>query len=127
MPAARRESAGSVSRRDALIISVGALGAAAGGLRTGVLAPPALAADELESHGMSAFGDLKYPPDYKHFDYVNPSAPKGGGFSQQSPTRQFNQNFLTFNSLNVLILRGDGELKVRKFWLNRSEEHTSEL
>jgi len=107
-PAARRESAGSVSRRDALIISVGALGAAAGGLSSGTLAPPALAADELESHGMSAFGDLKYPPDFKHFDYVNPSAPKGGSFSQLSPTRQFNQNFLTFNSLNVFILRGDG-------------------
>src|SRR5262249_32035635 len=29
-------------------------------------------------HGMSLFGDLKYPPGFKHFDYVNPSAPKGG-------------------------------------------------
>jgi microcin C transport system substrate-binding protein len=59
---------------------------------------------------MSAFGDLKYPPDFKHFDYVNPSAPKGGQFSQLGPTRQFNQNFLTFNSLNVFILKGDGAL-----------------
>ena len=29
-------------------------------------------------HGLSLFGDLKYPPDFKHFDYVNPDAPKGG-------------------------------------------------
>ena len=29
-------------------------------------------------HGLSAFGDLKYPADFKHFDYVNPDAPKGG-------------------------------------------------
>jgi len=29
-------------------------------------------------HGISFFGDLKYPPDFKHFDYVNPDAPKGG-------------------------------------------------
>jgi microcin C transport system substrate-binding protein len=29
-------------------------------------------------HGVSLFGDLKYPPDFKHFDYVNPNAPKGG-------------------------------------------------
>ena len=34
-----------------------------------------------ESHGMSAFGDLKYPADFHHFDYVNPDAPKGGLFS----------------------------------------------
>ena len=62
---------------------------------------------EVERHGMSAFGDLKYPPDFKHFDYVNPNAPKGGVFSQIGPGRQFNQNFLTFNSLNGFILKGD--------------------
>jgi microcin C transport system substrate-binding protein len=32
-------------------------------------------ADEVERHGISGFGDLKYPPDFKHFDYVNPDAP----------------------------------------------------
>lgn len=29
-------------------------------------------------HGLSMYGDLKYGPDFKHFAYVNPSAPKGG-------------------------------------------------
>ena len=29
-------------------------------------------------HGLSMFGDLKYPADFKRFDYVNPDAPKGG-------------------------------------------------
>ena len=29
-------------------------------------------------HGLSLFGELKYPPGYKHFDYVNPQAPKAG-------------------------------------------------
>ena len=29
-------------------------------------------------HGLSLFGNLKYPPEFKHFDYVNPNAPKGG-------------------------------------------------
>ncbi len=100
--------ADSVSRRDALIIGVGALGSAAGvfGGAAGSLSR-ALAADEVESHGMSAFGDLKYPADFHHFDYVNPNAPKGGIFSQIGPSRQFNQNFLTFNSLNSYILKGD--------------------
>jgi microcin C transport system substrate-binding protein len=105
-----RDSTRDLSRRDALVISVGALGAAAGAIGAGVLAPPAAAADEVESHGMSAFGDLKYPADFKHFDYVNPNAPKGGTFSYLGGVRQFNQNFLTFNSLNVLIYRGDGAL-----------------
>ena len=110
MFATRSDSAGKLSRRDALIIGVGAIGAAAGGVSTGDLVPPALAADEVESHGMSAFGDLKYPADFKHFDYVNPNAPKGGTFSYLGGVRNFNQNFLTFNSLNVLIYRGDGAL-----------------
>jgi microcin C transport system substrate-binding protein len=65
------------------------------------------AADEIESHGLSAFGDLAYPPDFQHFRYVDPDAPKGGIFSQIGPDRQYNQNFLTFNSLNSYILKGD--------------------
>jgi hypothetical protein len=36
-------------------------------------------------HGLSVFGDLKYPADFKHFDYVNPDAPKGGKVSQIGP------------------------------------------
>jgi microcin C transport system substrate-binding protein len=65
------------------------------------------AAEASESHGMSSFGDLKYPADFAHFDFVDPNAPKGGVFSQIGPNRQFNQNFLTFNSLNSYILKGD--------------------
>jgi len=57
---------------------------------------------------MSAFGELKYPPDFEHFEYVQPTAPKGGVFSHVGSTRAYNQNFLTFNSLNTLILKGDG-------------------
>jgi microcin C transport system substrate-binding protein len=66
------------------------------------------AAQDSERHGMSAFGDLKYPAGFKHFDYVNPNAPKGGVFSHVGSNRVFNQNFLTFNSLNSFILKGDG-------------------
>ena len=36
------------------------------------------AAEIINSYGMSTFGDLKYGPDFKQFDTVNPSAPKGG-------------------------------------------------
>jgi microcin C transport system substrate-binding protein len=33
-------------------------------------------------HGLSLFGDIKYPADFKRFDYVNPDAPKGGAARQ---------------------------------------------
>ena len=35
----------------------------------------------ITAHGISTFGDLKYPADFKHLDYVNPDAPKGGEIS----------------------------------------------
>jgi microcin C transport system substrate-binding protein len=88
-----------LTRRETLLLGAGAAAAFA--------IPRALAQEEPERHGMSAFGDLKYPADFKHFDYVNPNAPKGGLFSQVGPNKQYNQNFLTFNSLNSYILKGD--------------------
>ncbi|TDT96860.1 microcin C transport system substrate-binding protein [Azorhizobium sp. AG788] len=66
------------------------------------------AAPAVERHGLSSFGELKYPKDFKNFDYVFPGAPKGGTFSQIGPTAAYNQSFQTFNSLNGYILRGDG-------------------
>jgi microcin C transport system substrate-binding protein len=99
-----RAAANAINRRDALVLGAGAVATV---MVPFPLLPPARAQEEAERHGMSAFGDLKYPPDFKHFDYVNPDAPKGGMFSQISPTRQFNQNFFTFNSLNAFILKGD--------------------
>jgi microcin C transport system substrate-binding protein len=91
-----------LSRRRALTILAGATAASVGGR----LCAPAVAQDA-DRHGMSAFGDLKYPADFPHFNYVNPDAPKGGVFSQIGPNRQFNQSFQTFNSLNSYILKGD--------------------
>ena len=37
--------------------------------------------ETIVSHGYSFYGDLTYPEDYTHFDYVNPDAPKGGELS----------------------------------------------
>ncbi len=70
--------------------------------------------DETARHGISAFGDLKYPPGFRHFDYVDPTAPKGGLFSQVGSTRAYNQNFLTFNSLNTFILKGDAAMGMER-------------
>jgi microcin C transport system substrate-binding protein len=94
-----------LTRRKVLVLSAGAVTAGA------IVRAPAFAAEGttegVEVHGISGFGDLKYPRDFRHFDYVDPKAPKGGVFSQIGPSRQYNQNFLTFNSLNSYILRGD--------------------
>ncbi len=92
----------SPSRRDVLVI---AAGAALSGLAPAIVR--AQDKTDAERHGISAFGDLKYPLDFKYLDYVNPTAPKGGVFSQIGPTRQFNQGLLTFNTLNSYILKGD--------------------
>jgi microcin C transport system substrate-binding protein len=90
-----------ITRRDAFVIGAGALAGASG------FASRASAADEIETHGISSFDDLKYPADFKQLEYVDVNAPKGGLFSQIGPSRQYNQNFLTFNSLNSYILKGD--------------------
>ncbi len=60
------------------------------------------AAEVTISHGYSAFGDLKYGPDFTHFNYANPGAPQGGTMSQ----RQL-YGTPTFDSLNIFIIKGD--------------------
>src|SRR5690242_14544850 len=53
-------------------------------------------------HGLSAFGELKYPPDFKAFEWVNPDAPKGGRLATIGTAAR-----LTFDSFNAFILKGD--------------------
>ncbi len=59
------------------------------------------AADEgvTVSHGLSLLGDLKYPADFAHFDYVNGDAPKGGTVRLAA--------IGTFDTFNPYILKGD--------------------
>jgi len=91
------------TRRRVLKAAAGVAAMAA--IRADIL--PAGADQDVDAHGLSAFGDLAYPADFNHFRYVDPNAPKGGTFSQIGPGREYNQNFLTFNSLNSYILKGD--------------------
>src|ERR1700682_5398563 len=90
-------------RRHVLGLGVGALSAAQ-------FRPAAAVAEEggTDAHGMSVFGDLKYPADFHHFDYVNPEAPKGGLFSLIPSLRAYNQSFYTFTSLHAYIVKGEG-------------------
>ncbi|MBI2153496.1 MAG: ABC transporter substrate-binding protein [Candidatus Rokubacteria bacterium] len=50
------------------------------------------------SHGLSMHGDLKYGPGFKHFEYANPNAPKGGDVRLAA--------IGTFDTLNPFILKG---------------------
>ena len=61
---------------------------------------PVLAAEP--KHGLSAFGDLKYPSSFEHFDYADPAARKGGELALIGWG-----GVTTFNSLNNYILKGD--------------------
>ena len=54
----------------------------------------------IKSHGYSFYGDLTYPADYPHFDYVNPEAPKGGEISFST--------LGTFDSMNPYTRKGRG-------------------
>ena len=50
-------------------------------------------------HGVAMHGDLKYGPDFTHFDYVNPHAPKGGEVTLC--------DLGTFDSFNPFIIKGN--------------------
>jgi microcin C transport system substrate-binding protein len=52
--------------------------ASASGLPVGAAHAQTAAGEPAWRHALSLFGDIKYPPDFKRFDYVNPDAPKGG-------------------------------------------------
>jgi microcin C transport system substrate-binding protein len=67
-----------------------------------LLAPPCWAA-----HAYAQFGDVKYPPGFTHFDYVNPNAPKGGEIRMVPPTRQSN-----FDKFNPFTLKGNAPYNI---------------
>lgn len=83
-----------ITRRDFGILT----GAAAGAAML-----PGLARANTVSHGLSAFGDLKYPAGFTQFEYANPDAPKGGVWST-------GYGNVTFDSFNPFILKGNSAI-----------------
>ncbi|WP_375266324.1 extracellular solute-binding protein [Planktotalea sp.] len=79
------------------------IAASGAGLSIGLPAGVAQAqeAEMIKSHGYSFFGDLKYAPDFTHFDYVNPNAPKGGQITLSARG--------TFDGFNRWAWRGNPE------------------
>jgi len=63
---------------------------------------PAAAQAKNWKHGLSLFGELKYPAGFKNFDYVNPAAPQGGTVRQVA--------FGTFDNFNTVVAGVKGSI-----------------
>jgi microcin C transport system substrate-binding protein len=74
------------------------------------------------AHGLSIHGDLKYPPGFAHFAYVDPRAPKGGSVTLSA--------IGTFDNLNPYILKGGPAAGIATTFdtltVNSSDEPSSE-
>ena len=82
--------------------------------------PPAWAA-----HAYAQFGDILYPPGFKHFSHVNPVAPKGGDISLVAPTRAS-----SFDKYNPFTMKGTappglGFLMFETLLVGNTEEPTT--
>ncbi len=64
----------------------------------GPAAPQTAGSKVTIGHALSMYGDLKYPPGFTHFQYVNPDAPKGGDVKLAA--------IGTFDTLNPFVLKG---------------------
>ena len=76
---------------------------AAGRTAAALLVQAALAATAAHAaHAIAQYGEPKYPPGFKHFDYVNPDAPKGGTLVLANPSRM-----TSFDKFNPFTMRGN--------------------
>ncbi|MES2512452.1 MAG: extracellular solute-binding protein [Pseudomonadota bacterium] len=95
-------------------------------LKASVLLGMALSAPASHAaHAYAQFGDIKYPPGFTNFSYVNPDAPKGGEIRMVPPTRPTN-----FDKFNPFTLRGTapyniGGLLLESLLTGNAEEPTT--
>ncbi len=73
------------------------------------VAAPAASQHITTSYGYALYGDLKYPANFKHFNYVNPDAPKGGTVHLVE--------YGTYNSFNTFALRGTSGINFLDFFM----------
>ncbi|MFD2228649.1 extracellular solute-binding protein [Alkalimarinus sediminis] len=71
------------------------------------------------SHGFALYGDLKYPKDFTHLEYVNPNAEKGGNIRLMG--------FGTFDTLNPYTLRGISPINTPGQYIYGFSEETDSL
>ena len=91
-----------LTRRSALQLATSTLPLS---LLTSLATPAILRAGEKQwRHGMSLFGDLKYPAGFKYFDYVNPQAPKAGAIRMSGTGSFDNFNIFTFKGSSASLV-----------------------
>jgi microcin C transport system substrate-binding protein len=61
------------------------------------------------THALSLLGEPRYPPDFRHFSYVNPAAPKGGEVTLAA--------IGSFDSFNPFIVRGVAAAGIGTLWM----------
>jgi peptide/nickel transport system substrate-binding protein/microcin C transport system substrate-binding protein len=120
-------SAGRTRRRLAGLLAAtpwaSALHAAAAQAAAAATAKPGVAAQDFTGrwvHAYAAYGAPKYGPDFTHFDYVNPDAPKGGTLKLKNPDRK-----TSFDKYNPWSLRGNSPSGIL-IWMVESLGHLSQ-
>ena len=96
----RRGAALASSALVTLLLTVGAWAAPVANDEVATAKPPASNAGTW-SHAFVAYGEPKYPRDFKSFDYVNPNAPKGGTLYLGNPDRR-----TSFDKYNPFTTKG---------------------
>ena len=71
-------------------------------------------------HAFAAYGAPKYGPDFKHFEYVNPAAPKGGTLKLKNPDRK-----TSFDKYNPWTTRGNSPSGIQ-IWMVEGLCHLSQ-
>ena len=95
-------------------------------MRTAILVLAVICAKPgLAAHAYAQFGDIKYPPGFKHFEWVNPNAPKGGDLVRTPGTRITN-----FDKYNPFTIKGTtapgvGELMFETLLTGTMDEPTT--
>jgi microcin C transport system substrate-binding protein len=72
------------------------------------------------TYGISLYGDFRYPPNFTHFDYANPDAPKGGTMRLST--------LGTFDTLNPFVIKGVSAAGITQTFdtlMTRSEDEPS--
>jgi microcin C transport system substrate-binding protein len=105
-----------INRRHLLQSAAFATLAPALGITLGVPVQQALAqsgtGETVWRHALSLFGDIKYPADFKRFDYVNPDAPKGGTARMIS--------IGTFDNFNIAVAGVKGSIAAAAALINET-------
>jgi peptide/nickel transport system substrate-binding protein/microcin C transport system substrate-binding protein len=115
-------SCAALRKRALLGVSASMLVLIAGSAAFAATAPPepappvvstiAPAAENRWVHAFAAFGEPKYSRGFDHFDYLNPSAPKGGTLYLPNPDRR-----TSFDKLNYFTVKGNAPAGIALFMI----------